>query len=518
MEIDPNIILRGARPMQQFDPMGAMQQGMTMRALMEQSAHQRQIQQMDLADRQRGQQQMEAARQVWQDAQGDEAKVLQGLGSAGLFEQHQAAAKAFDDRRKSQAAASKDEGDAKLKGQSFLRQFATRLSPDAPDDATAALVAGAVQRGEISREQAESIGDMLTVTPRQQWGRAMMQMIASPEDWLKLQTPDIKAVNDGQMTHFVDQNAMTNPNQAPLQMQATPGEVLTDARGQASNRISAGQLAVAQGNAAETRRHNRAGETNAAGQLTVAQRNAAAREAEVGAGGKPPQGYIWGPGGGSLVPIPGGPGDPKMRGLNENQSNAGTFGGRMAAAGDVLNAVGQDGKVQPSLVKRVADSVPVIGGALGMAANSVFASPQQQQIEQAERDFINATLRRESGAAIGPGEFANARQQYFPQPGDSKEVVAQKLANRQRATQSMLQVVPEAFRQDYTAGTTLAEPQQPAPTAQPAQRPPQPAQQQPAQQFKALPMPQQYAGKRIRDDRTGQILRSDGKNWVPEGR
>lgn len=517
MAIDPNIILAG-QGRNTFNPMQSLAQGLNLRQMVDE----RQFQQ---AERARAEQARAAAerdatvaRQVWANSGGDESKVLKGLQGAGLYKQYQSAAKAFDDRRKAGAAAGKDEAETRLKGQEYLRSFATRLAAAPTPETAINLLASAAASGEISREQAQSIGDQLEGVQPAQWGRTMMSLISKPDEWLALNTPKITTVNDGQQTQFVDTNAFTNPTQGPIQMQASPEAMLTDARGKESNRISAWNASTSAKQLAETQRHNRAGEANAAGQLTVAQRNAAAREAEVGAGGRPPQGYIWGPGGGSLVPIPGGPGDPKMRGLNENQSNAGTFGGRMAAAGDVLNAVGQDGKVQPSLVKRVADSVPVIGGALGMAANSVFASPQQQQIEQAERDFINATLRRESGAAIGPGEFANARQQYFPQPGDSKEVVAQKLANRQRATQSMLQVVPEAFRQDYTAGTTLAGPQQPAPTAQPAQRPPQPAQQQPAQQFKALPMPQQYAGKRIRDDRTGQILRSDGKNWVPEGR
>lgn len=61
----------------------------------------------------------------------------------------------------------------------------------------------------------------------------------------------------------------------------------------------------------------------------------------------------------------------------------------------------------------------------------VFKSDEYKQIEQAQRDFINATLRRESGAAIAPSEFENAQLQYFPQPGDTAEVVKQKQRNRE---------------------------------------------------------------------------------------
>lgn len=70
----------------------------------------------------------------------------------------------------------------------------------------------------------------------------------------------------------------------------------------------------------------------------------------------------------------------------------------------------------------------------GSSANSQlpnFAmSKESQQQEQAERNYINAVLRRESGAAISPSEFASAETQYFPRFGDSEEVLAQKKANR----------------------------------------------------------------------------------------
>lgn len=53
-----------------------------------------------------------------------------------------------------------------------------------------------------------------------------------------------------------------------------------------------------------------------------------------------------------------------------------------------------------------------------------------QQYEQAARNFINAVLRRESGAAINKDEYTNAYQQYLPRPGDSDEVLIQKKQNR----------------------------------------------------------------------------------------
>ncbi|WP_455918758.1 phage tail tip lysozyme [Ensifer canadensis] len=60
-----------------------------------------------------------------------------------------------------------------------------------------------------------------------------------------------------------------------------------------------------------------------------------------------------------------------------------------------------------------------------------------QNFDQARRDFINAQLRRESGAVISPEEFDNANKQYFPQPGDGKDVLEQKRRNRQTVTNGM---------------------------------------------------------------------------------
>lgn len=79
-------------------------------------------------------------------------------------------------------------------------------------------------------------------------------------------------------------------------------------------------------------------------------------------------------------------------------------------------------KSQLSAKERVAGEIPVIGNYL--------VSKNYQTARQAERNFINALLRRESGAVINPEEFANAKQQYFPQPGDLPDVIAQKANNR----------------------------------------------------------------------------------------
>ena len=70
---------------------------------------------------------------------------------------------------------------------------------------------------------------------------------------------------------------------------------------------------------------------------------------------------------------------------------------------------------------------------------NILKSDERQQYEQAQRNFINAVLRKESGAAISPSEFDSAAKQYFPQPGDSQSVIAQKATNRERVINNLMQ-------------------------------------------------------------------------------
>ena len=122
----------------------------------------------------------------------------------------------------------------------------------------------------------------------------------------------------------------------------------------------------------------------------------------------------------------------KEKDPNENQSNAALYAGRMKAANNVITELGNDPSVLGASINQSLTGTPLIGGALGGASN-YFLSPQTKQYLQAQRDFINAVLRRESGAAIGEQEFDNARKQYFPQPGDDEATKQQKADARARA-------------------------------------------------------------------------------------
>lgn len=123
--------------------------------------------------------------------------------------------------------------------------------------------------------------------------------------------------------------------------------------------------------------------------------------------------------------------------MTEGQAKDNGYGSRMAEADAILRSVA--GKYSPQAVnaKIAAESIP--GGAT--VANWLL-SEEGQRAEQAQRDFINAILRRESGAAIAESEFANARKQYFPQPNDKTDTLAQKERNRRIAIEGVFGSVP----------------------------------------------------------------------------
>lgn len=112
--------------------------------------------------------------------------------------------------------------------------------------------------------------------------------------------------------------------------------------------------------------------------------------------------------------------------FNEGQANSAGFADRMANSEQIIQKYEQAGT---DIIDRGVSSVPVFGNR--------FASPELQMLDQAKRDFVNALLRKESGAVIGKDEFENADRQYFPQPGDSPEVIEQKRRNRQIAIQAI---------------------------------------------------------------------------------
>lgn len=149
-----------------------------------------------------------------------------------------------------------------------------------------------------------------------------------------------------------------------------------------------------------------------------------------------PSGFMWRPDG-TLAPIPGGPAAisaAKDKAPTEYQAKSAGFGARAERADKILNDL--EGKYSPAAVssKQAAENVYGIGGALGAIGNAALTE-SGQKADQAQKDFLSAVLRLESGAVIGPNEFAFGARQYFPQHGDSKAVLKQKEENRKVAIQ-----------------------------------------------------------------------------------
>lgn len=177
----------------------------------------------------------------------------------------------------------------------------------------------------------------------------------------------------------------------------------------------------------------------------------------------------------------------------EGQANANIYARRMEEAEQVLGAPEvQKAAVDP--VARGASRIPGIGNFL--------VSSDFQRADQAQRDFINASLRRESGAAISESEFENARRQYFPQPGDGPAVLAQKARNRATQIEGIRAAAGPAYTRQAPAQREV-----PAIAAPPAAAP---ARQAPATST-AIP-----EGATATNPQTGQRIRFIGGRWVPE--
>lgn len=82
----------------------------------------------------------------------------------------------------------------------------------------------------------------------------------------------------------------------------------------------------------------------------------------------------------------------------------------------------------------------VIGQTLADAfprAANALTDAERQQAEAYQRDFIGATLRYESGAAIPESELLTQARIYFPQPGDAPDTIALKAQLRQNAIEAL---------------------------------------------------------------------------------
>ena len=152
--------------------------------------------------------------------------------------------------------------------------------------------------------------------------------------------------------------------------------------------------------------------------------------------------------------------------MNESQGNATAFGMRMASSHDLLKDLENKGVASTgnigSTTGAVVGLVPFVGDKLTSGVDNIFNvlpqvlggySPQQQQVLNGRINFITAVLRKESGAAISPGEFSTAEKLYFPRPGDDATAIKQKQNARELSIKAMkVQAGPGAKSIDETTG------------------------------------------------------------------
>ena len=125
---------------------------------------------------------------------------------------------------------------------------------------------------------------------------------------------------------------------------------------------------------------------------------------------------------------------PDVKPPTEAQVASASFG-RKAQAADALIADLESNGYDPASYKRAARDLPLIG--------SVTRTSEDRKYMQAQKEFIAAILRKESGGAITKDEFAQYGEIYFPSAGDDAEVIAQKADARQRATAGLLEAAGE---------------------------------------------------------------------------
>ena len=82
----------------------------------------------------------------------------------------------------------------------------------------------------------------------------------------------------------------------------------------------------------------------------------------------------------------------------------------------------------------MADAAPNL---LNSLPEDIGNSPERQSADQSQREFIAAVLRYDSGAAIPPEEFVTNARIYYPQPGDSPQVIEQKAQSRRVAIEGL---------------------------------------------------------------------------------
>lgn len=421
-QLDPRIPL-GVQPP---DIAGSYERGLTLRDLMgkQQAADEERQAQRTLADLYRGN----------TDATGtvNRQGLVQGLAGAGLGNRIPALQKQFADMDKAQLDATKTRGEVDSNQFKLVKDRLNLLQgsvaslaakPDLTHDDVIATAAQLVRSGALPEDQAVQFIRGLPPDP-QRLRQALITVGLQAADngkRLELMLPKTDVKDTGAALQQFNTNQLTG--------QVTPGPQLAQ-KTQTPDSAASNATTMRGQNMTDARSRER---------LAFDQQNAQNQFITVEGVGL----YVGDKRTGSARPVMDQNGQPVVpnKPLTEGQAKANLFGTRMQEADQIIGSLAAQGVSSPSLPQEMTGGA----GMTGRMATAA-ATPQQQQVDQAQRNFINAVLRRESGAAISPNEFDSARLQYFVQPGDSPQVIAQKARNRQTAIGGMLAEVPDGKR------------------------------------------------------------------------
>jgi hypothetical protein len=122
--------------------------------------------------------------------------------------------------------------------------------------------------------------------------------------------------------------------------------------------------------------------------------------------------------------------------MTEGQAKAAGYAIRMNTAMGIIDELGDFGTTAR-------------GGAEAVASDwglGSMTSEDSQVYQQAKANFINAVLRRESGAVISDTEFAKGDRQYFPKFGDKEQNIRNKAQNRADTLAGLMVGAGKSFR------------------------------------------------------------------------
>lgn len=429
MPIDPNIAL-SVKPIQLANPLEQYMQVQQVQG----AQNQNRLADLMYADKQRENEQTTALNELYKNSVGadgaiDRAKLYGGMATGGLGSKLPAIQKTFLDT--DQTVAKIDETKAttnkvktettgmkdKQREEKRQRAITDIAAFTSPQEALASLDAHE-KAGDLTPESAASVRATIPANPADfpKWQIGMLQKIMSAKDVMGQLAPDANTVAN---------NKQSGANTAVTAATSRRGQDMAD---------------------------KRAAEQNENGRGVIIQTDDGPMLANSRTGTTKP---IIGPDGKAVT---------RTKPMTEFQGKSAGFADRAQEADTILAGLEKKGVNNSGVIKGVVqgagEMVPFIGDKVGAALGSGMntlpsalggPSSQQQQVEQAQRNFINAILRQESGAAIGAGEFDNAKRQYFPQPGDSSDVIAQKAANRRTAIAGLGRSAGESYKSPAAA-------------------------------------------------------------------